>query len=79
MMSRHYEEHREEKTRLRVVAFSFLISFFFLKGGLNVSLEAVFADLGLLAVPLAAKDASKARLRPPACPPRRTRPSRRCS
>jgi Kef-type K+ transport system membrane component KefB len=55
MMSRHYEEHREEQQRLRVVAFSFLTPFFFLKGGLNVSLGAVFANLGLLAVLLAAK------------------------
>jgi Kef-type K+ transport system membrane component KefB len=55
VMSRHYEEHREEQTRLRVVAFSFLTPFFFLKGGLNVSLGAVFANLGLLAVLLAAK------------------------
>jgi hypothetical protein len=28
MMSRHYEEHREEQQRLRVVAFSFLTPFF---------------------------------------------------
>jgi Kef-type K+ transport system membrane component KefB len=55
MMSRHYEEHREEQQRLRVVAFSFLTPFFFLKGGLNVSLGAVFANLGLLGVLLAAK------------------------
>ena len=55
MMSRHYEEHREEQRRLRIVAFSFLTPFFFLKGGLNVSLGAVFANLGLLAVLLAAK------------------------
>ena len=55
MMSRHYEEHREEQQRLRVVAFSFLTPFFFLKGGLNVSLGAVAANLGLLAALLAAK------------------------
>lgn len=55
MMSRHYEEHREEQQRLRVVAFSFLTPFFFLKGGLNVSLGAVVANLGLLAALLAAK------------------------
>jgi Kef-type K+ transport system membrane component KefB len=54
-MSRHYEQHREEQRRLRVVAFSFLTPFFFLKGGLNVSLSAVFANLGLLAALLAAK------------------------
>jgi len=48
-MSRHYAEHREEQKRLRVVAFAFLTPFFFIKGGLNVSLGAVFRNLGLLA------------------------------
>jgi Kef-type K+ transport system membrane component KefB len=55
MMSRHYAEHREEQRRLRVVAFAFLTPFFFIKGGLNVSLAAVGSNLGLLAVLLAAK------------------------
>jgi len=55
VMSRHYAEHREEQKRLRVVAFAFLTPFFFIKGGLNVSLPAVFSNLGLLAVLLAAK------------------------
>jgi hypothetical protein len=47
--------HRGEQERLRVVAFAFLTPFFFLKGGLNVSLSAVFANLGLLGVLFAAK------------------------
>ena len=55
VMSQHYAEHREEQKRLRVVAFAFLTPFFFIKGGLNVSLAAVFSNLGLLAVLLAAK------------------------
>jgi Kef-type K+ transport system membrane component KefB len=55
VMSTHYAEHREEQKRLRVVAFAFLTPFFFIKGGLNVSLAAVFSNLGLLAVLLAAK------------------------
>jgi Kef-type K+ transport system membrane component KefB len=55
VMSRHYAEHREEQKRLRVVAFAFLTPFFFIKGGLNVSLAAVFSNLGLLVVLLAAK------------------------
>jgi Kef-type K+ transport system membrane component KefB len=55
VMSRHYQEHREEQKRMRVVAFAFLTPFFFLKGGLNVSLGAVFGNLGLLVVLLAAK------------------------
>src|SRR5256714_7308312 len=59
VMSRHYAEHREEQKRLRVVAFAFLTPFFFLKGGLNVSLGAVFANLGILALLVAAKLAPK--------------------
>ena len=55
MMSQHYEEHREEQKRLRVVAFAALTPFFFIKGGLNVSLPAVVSNLGLLGVLLAAK------------------------
>lgn len=55
VMSRHYQEHREEQKRLRVVAFAFLTPFFFIKGGMNVSLGAVVANLGLLAALLAAK------------------------
>jgi Kef-type K+ transport system membrane component KefB len=59
VMSQHYLDHREEQTRLRVVAFSFLTPFFFIKGGMNVSLGAVVGNLGLLAVLLVAKMAPK--------------------
>jgi Kef-type K+ transport system membrane component KefB len=55
VMSRHFQEHRSEQQRLRVVAFAFLTPFFFIRGGLNVSLGAVFADLGILGVLFAAK------------------------
>jgi Kef-type K+ transport system membrane component KefB len=55
VMSRHYREHREEQKRLRVVAFAFLTPFFFIRGGMNVSLGAVIANLGLLGALLAAK------------------------
>lgn len=55
MMARHYRQHRREQERLRVVAFAFLTPFFFLRGGLNVSLGAVVANLGLLAVLFGAK------------------------
>jgi Kef-type K+ transport system membrane component KefB len=54
-MSRHYQEHREEQKRTRVVAFALLTPFFFIKGGMNVSLGAVAANLGLLGALLAAK------------------------
>jgi Kef-type K+ transport system membrane component KefB len=50
VMSGHYTEHRDEQQRLRVVAFAFLTPFFFIKGGLNVSLGAVLSNLGVLAV-----------------------------
>lgn len=59
VMSRHYRQHRQEQERLRIVAFAFLTPFFFIRGGLNVSLAAVFANLGLLAVLFAAKMAPK--------------------
>jgi Kef-type K+ transport system membrane component KefB len=59
LMSRHYQEHREEQKRLRVVAFAFLTPFFFVRGGLNVSLAAVVGNLGLLAALLLAKMAPK--------------------
>ena len=55
VMSRHYRAHHTEQERLRVVAFAFLTPFFFLRGGMNVSLGAVFANLGILAVLFAAK------------------------
>jgi Kef-type K+ transport system membrane component KefB len=55
VMSRHYQEHREEQKRLRVVAFALLTPFFFVKGGMNVSLGAVGRNLGVLAVLLTAK------------------------
>jgi Kef-type K+ transport system membrane component KefB len=55
VMSRHYQEHREEQKQMRVVAFAFLTPFFFIKGGMNVSLGAVVTNLGLLGALLAAK------------------------
>ncbi len=55
VMSRHYQQHGEEQRRLRVVAFAFLTPFFFLRGGMNVSLSAVFANLGVLGVLAASK------------------------
>jgi Kef-type K+ transport system membrane component KefB len=55
VMSRHYQRHQEEQRRLRVVAFAFLTPFFFLRGGMNVSLAAVFANLGVLGALFAGK------------------------
>jgi Kef-type K+ transport system membrane component KefB len=55
VLSRHYVQHRREQERLRVVAFAFLTPFFFLKGGMSVSLGAIWANLGLLGLLFAAK------------------------
>ena len=62
VMAKHYQAHQEEQRRLRIVAFAFLTPFFFLRGGLNVSLGAVFANLGLLAMLFAAKMVPKVSL-----------------
>jgi Kef-type K+ transport system membrane component KefB len=54
-LSSHYAAHRLEQERLRVVAFAFLTPFFFLKGGMNVSVGALWANLGILALLFGAK------------------------
>jgi Kef-type K+ transport system membrane component KefB len=59
VMSGHYVNHRQEQDRMRVVAFAFLTPFFFLKGGMNVSTSALWANLGILALLFAAKMAPK--------------------
>jgi Kef-type K+ transport system membrane component KefB len=59
VMSRHYQQHRQEQSRLRVVAFAFLTPFFFLRSGMNVSLPLVWANLGLLGLLLAVKLVAK--------------------
>ncbi len=55
VMSGHYVQHRREQERMRVVAFAFLTPFFFLKGGMNVSASALWANLGILALLFAGK------------------------
>jgi Kef-type K+ transport system membrane component KefB len=57
--SRLYEGHRLEQQRLRVVAFAFLTPAFFIKGGMNVSLAALGANLGLLGILFAIKQSTK--------------------
>jgi Kef-type K+ transport system membrane component KefB len=55
VLSSHYAQHRKEQERLRVVAFAFLTPFFFLKGGMSVSVSALWANLGALALLFGAK------------------------
>src|SRR6476620_3213916 len=58
-MSRFYASHRLEQERMRVVSFAFLTPFFFIKGGMNVSTSALWANLGVLGVLFMAKMAPK--------------------
>jgi len=59
VMSSHYVKHRGEQERMRVVAFAFLTPFFFLKGGMNVSTSALWANLGVLGLLFVGKMAPK--------------------
>ncbi len=54
-----FHRHRELGGRFRVVAFALLTPFFFLKGGLNVSLGLVWANFGLLVLLLLVKQVTK--------------------
>jgi Kef-type K+ transport system membrane component KefB len=54
-MARTLAQNRTQLQRLRVVAFSLLTPFFFLKSGMNVSLPAVVANFGILVAFLAVK------------------------
>jgi Kef-type K+ transport system membrane component KefB len=58
-MSRFYASHRLEQERMRVVSFAFLTPFFFVKGGMNVSTSALWANLGVLGILFVAKMAPK--------------------
>jgi Kef-type K+ transport system membrane component KefB len=58
-VSHVFQHYREEQHRFRVVAFAFLTPFFFLKGGMNVSLRLVWANLGLLVVLFVVKIVTK--------------------
>ena len=54
-----FHRHPELQRRFRVLAFALLTPFFFLKGGMNVSLALVWANLGLLALLFALKQLTK--------------------
>ena len=58
-LARVFHEHPELTRRFRVVAFALLTPFFFLKGGMNVSLKLVWANLGLLVLLFAVKQVTK--------------------
>ncbi|MBI2953773.1 MAG: cation:proton antiporter [Chloroflexi bacterium] len=47
-VARIFVKHREEQARFRVVAFTLLTPFFFIKSGMGISLSDVWANLGLM-------------------------------
>jgi Kef-type K+ transport system membrane component KefB len=59
VMAGSFARHRTEQQRLRVVAFSLLTPFFFIKAGMNISLGAVGANFGLVALLFAVKVSAK--------------------
>jgi Kef-type K+ transport system membrane component KefB len=54
-----FHAHVELQRRFRVIAFGLLTPFFFLKGGMNVSLALVWANVGLLIALFAVKQVTK--------------------
>lgn len=54
-----FHRHRDLQRRFRVVAFALLTPFFFLKGGMNVSLSLVWANVGLLVLLFVVKQLTK--------------------
>lgn len=58
-MSRTFAEQKDLQRKLRVIAFGIVTPFFFLKGGMNVSLGALATSAGLIGILLAVKVAGK--------------------
>ncbi|MDO8692243.1 MAG: cation:proton antiporter [Dehalococcoidia bacterium] len=54
-VARVFAKHRSEQQRFRVVAFAVLTPFFFIKAGMNVSLGALWSNLGLMVLFLVVK------------------------
>lgn len=58
-LARIFHDHPELTRRFRVVAFALLTPFFFLKGGMNVSLTLVWANVGPLGLLFGVKQVTK--------------------
>ena len=59
VMAKMFNQHRELQRKLRIVAFAMITPFFFLKGGMNVSLSAVLSQFGLMLMFLLVKLVTK--------------------
>ncbi len=58
-MSKIFMENRKLQHRLRVVAFAIITPFFFINGGMNISLKLLLLSLGLLVQMLLVKQVTK--------------------
>jgi Kef-type K+ transport system membrane component KefB len=58
-LAKMFQEHRDLQRKLRVVAFAMITPFFFIKGGMKVSLTDVLANWELVVVLLGVKTAAK--------------------
>jgi len=54
-----FREHAELRRKLRVVSFAMITPFFFIRGGMNVSVAALHSQIGVLALLLSVKLAAK--------------------
>lgn len=59
VLSRSFAEHKDLQRKLRVIAFGIVTPFFFLKGGMNVSLAVLLTSAGLIVVLFFVKVAAK--------------------
>lgn len=58
-LAKMFRAHQDLQRKLRVVAFAMITPFFFIKGGMNVSLKAVLANGGLFLMLFGVKSAAK--------------------
>ena len=58
-LSRYFRGNRELQRKIRVIGFAMVTPFFFLKGGMNVNLQDIGANLGLLGALFGIKMAAK--------------------
>lgn len=59
-LSTMFQQHRELQRKLRIVAFAMITPFFFIKGGMNVSLPDLWRNIGLFTALFFVKTAAKA-------------------
>jgi Kef-type K+ transport system membrane component KefB len=59
VLSNTLRSNRELQRKLRIIAFAMITPFFFIKGGMNVSLKEIYANFGLLLVLFGVKIGAK--------------------